>query len=91
MLDHSDEAGPRAAVDQLRQELAAARSAEQAVGEILKIIGRSPENPADVFDILLDNALRLCEAELGILFLYDPSESYRAAHLRGVPEPFADG
>jgi class 3 adenylate cyclase len=90
MLDNSDEAGSRAAVDQLRQELAAARSAEQAVGEILKIIGRSPESLEDVFDTLLDNALRLCEAELGILFLYDPSEGYRAAHLRGVPEPFAE-
>jgi class 3 adenylate cyclase len=52
--------------------------------------GVRPKTPDDVFDILLDNALRLCEAELGILFLYDPSEGYRAAHLRGVPEPFAD-
>lgn len=43
-----------------------------------------------MFDTLLDNALRLCEAELGILFLYDPAEGYRAAHLRGVPEPFAE-
>ena len=90
MLDETHQARPRAAIDQLRQELAAARSAEQAIGEILKIIGRSPENLDDVFGTLLDNALRLCEAELGILFLYDPSEGYRAAHSRGVPERFAD-
>jgi len=85
MLHKSPDAGPVASTDQLRQELAAARSAEQAVGDVLKIIGRSPETLDAVFDALLDSALRLCEAELGILFLYDESEGYRAAHLRGVP------
>jgi hypothetical protein len=44
-----------------------ARAAEQAVSEILKIISRSPDSLDDLFDTILDNALQLCDAELGIL------------------------
>jgi len=85
----SSDAASLSSIDEIRQELANAKSAEKAVGEILKLIGRSPNNLEDVFDTLLDNALRLCDAELGVLFLYNEAEGWRATYLRGVPERFA--
>jgi len=73
-----------------RSELACTKAANRALGNVLKIIGRSPERLEDVFETILESALSLCEAQLGILFLYDPEEGYRAAHMKGVPQPLAD-
>jgi hypothetical protein len=39
-----------------------ALAANAAIGEVLKIIGRSPVILEDMFDTLLSNALMLCDA-----------------------------
>ncbi len=69
-------------------ELEMARAANEAIGAILKIIGRSPIVLDDVFDVLLTNALKLCEAEFGILHLYEKDRGFRAVSTMGVPAKF---
>lgn len=72
----------------VERHLQMARAANEAIGDVLKIIGRSPIVLEDVFDALLSNALRLCSAELGILFLHTNDGCFRAVYTKGVPEEF---
>jgi hypothetical protein len=65
-----------------------ALAANAAIGEVLKIIGRSPVILEDMFDTLLSNALMLCDAELGILFLFTPEHSYHAVRSKALPPEF---
>ena len=69
--------------------LAEARAAERALGAVMQAIGRSSGDLDAIIDTVLDGALGLCEAQLGILFLYEPGEGFRAAHMKGVPPAFA--
>jgi adenylate cyclase len=41
-----------------------------------------------VFEVMLDRAIRLCEAAYGVLWTYN-DEGFRAATLHGVPQPYA--
>ena len=40
--------------------------------EVLQVLNRSRDDEQAVFDVILDNALRLCDAHLGLLFLQCP-------------------
>src|SRR6266436_4010873 len=84
-LISSDESGrPRASYALLQLALSEALERENASTEILRVISNSPNDLASVFDTILDNVLRLCEAQLGFLFLYDGDTFAMAAH-RGAP------
>lgn len=89
-LDETWEVETDDSIEGYRKKLAAAKAAEIAVGEILKMMGRPPRDSYEVFNTILDNALRLCDAELGILFLYDKRDGFRAAHMKGVPDAFVN-
>ena len=65
------------------RELTEAQEQQAATSEILGVIATSPTNVQPVFDTILDNATRLCEAERGALFLFD-GEAYHAAAFRGA-------
>jgi GAF domain-containing protein len=56
---------------------------QTATAEILRVISASPTDVQPVFDTILDNATRLCEAQRGGLFLFD-GEAYHAAAFRGA-------
>ena len=56
---------------------------QTATADILRVISSSPTDVQPVFDTILDNATRLCEAERGALFLFD-GEAYHAAAFRGA-------
>ena len=56
---------------------------QTATADILRVISSSPADVQPVFDTILDNATRLCEAERGGLFLFD-GEAYHAAAFRGA-------
>src|SRR5262249_33462767 len=54
-----------------RRELSQSLERETATSEVLGIISSSPSNLEPVFDTILANATRLCEAQFGILSRYD--------------------
>jgi signal transduction histidine kinase len=59
---------------------------QAATAEILRALSRSSGNPQPVFDAILKSALRLCEAHLGLLNLYDGEHMRTVAHSGSSPE-----
>ncbi|HUJ98042.1 MAG TPA: GAF domain-containing protein [Stellaceae bacterium] len=76
---------------ELRQrtlDLSEALEQQTATSEVLRVISNSPGALAPVFETMLANAARLCEAEFGTLNLYD-GNAYQLAALYNVPTGFA--
>jgi GAF domain-containing protein len=63
---------------------------QQAMGEILQVINRSPGNLQPVFDVLLDKAMQLCGAAFGIMTVEGPDQISRFVSAHGVPAVFAE-
>src|SRR5262245_15133406 len=59
------------------RERAEATEQRAATSEILRVIARSPTDLQPVFQTILDNAVRLCEAQNGAVFRFD-GEVFRA-------------
>jgi len=79
-------------LNELRQRTAdLGESLEQqtATSEVLKVISSSPGNLKPVFDTILDNATRLCEANFGILQLYE-NGAFRTGGMYNVPAAFSE-
>ena len=62
---------------------------QTATSEVLKVISASPGDMKPVFESILSNALRICEAKFGHLLLYD-GESFQATHLHDVPPSYRE-
>ena len=52
------------------RELEEAREERAAIAEVLRVISSSPGELKPVFDAMLENAVRICEAKFGVLFRY---------------------
>jgi GAF domain-containing protein len=72
----------------LRSELDAALEQQAATSEVLRIIASSPTSLTPVFDAILANATRLCEASFGILHLYE-GDAIRVVALHNAPPALA--
>jgi signal transduction histidine kinase len=72
----------------LRRELAEAWERQGASDEVLRVIADSPGVPQTVFQALLANATRICEASFGNLHLYQANAFWRVA-LHNAPGAYA--
>jgi class 3 adenylate cyclase len=70
----------------LNRELAQARQEQTATAEVLSIISSSPGALTAVFDTILANALRLCEADTGHVLCAEADTLSVAAMRGGRPE-----
>jgi signal transduction histidine kinase len=73
-----------------QRELAEAREQQTATSEVLKVISSSPGELEPVFEAMLANATRICEAKFGMLYLWVGEGQYRVAALHGAPPRMAE-
>jgi GAF domain-containing protein len=72
-----------------RQHLAEALEQQTATSEVLQVISSSPGELEPVFQAMLANATRLCEAKFGLLYRIE-GNSARIISKLGIPQAFAE-
>ncbi len=71
------------------RDLAESLEQQTATSEVLQVISSTPGELEPVFQKMLENATRICEAKIGILFRYENGE-YSAVSTLGVTPAYAD-
>ena len=77
------------AEQQRTRELSKSLEQQTATSEVLKVISSSPDDLQPVFEAMLANATRLCEANFGTLYLVD-GHAYRTVAMHNAPPAFAE-
>jgi len=62
---------------------------QTATSEVLKVISGSPGELAPVFDAMLTNAARICEAKIGVLYLRD-GDGFRRHAAHDAPPAYVE-
>jgi len=73
----------------LTRERDEALEQQRAASEVLRVISSSPGELKPVFDAMLDNAVRICGANFGTLYL-SKGKKYHVAALHNAPPEFAE-
>jgi GAF domain-containing protein len=79
-------------LNELRQrttDLTEALEQQTATSEVLKVISGSPSDLRPVFEAMLDNATRICQASLGTMTLYE-NGGFRHVALHGAPAAYEE-
>ena len=79
----------KSTVARLTRELGEALDQRTATAEVLRVISTSPGDLEPVFQAMLANAARICEAKFGSLYLYD-GDRFRVGALHNAPAAFAE-
>jgi len=73
-------------VNELRESL----EQQTATSEVLQIISNSPGELQPVFQAMLENAVRLCIAKFGTLWLAESGDHFRSVAFYGLPPALAE-
>jgi signal transduction histidine kinase len=73
----------------LLNELRESLQQQTATSEVLGVISSSPGELEPVFETMLENATRICEAKFGNLLLYE-GNAFRVAAMHGAPQAWND-
>jgi signal transduction histidine kinase len=76
-------------LDARTRQLNEAIEREQATAEVLRVISSSPGELEPVFNTILENATRICEARFGNLLLYNGS-AFRVVAMHGAPQEYRE-
>src|SRR5262249_6475709 len=74
---------------QRTDDLSESLDQQTATSEVLSIISRSPGDLEPVFETMLENATRLCDAKFGNLFLRE-GNAFRAVVMHGPPSSYLE-
>ena len=74
---------------ELEKKLAEALEQQAATSEVLRVISGTPGELEPVFNVLLANAVRLCAASFGNLYLRD-GDAFRLAASHNTPPAFVE-
>src|SRR5262249_14931420 len=72
-----------------RGHLSEALEQQTATSEVLRVISSSPGELELVFEAMLANAVRLCEAKFGTLYLYEGGGAFRMVATHNMPPAYA--
>jgi two-component system, NtrC family, sensor kinase len=75
-------------LNELRQrtdDLSEALEQQTATSKVLKVISSSQGKLEPVFDAMLENAVRICEAKFGVMHLFEGDTRYTVATLNAPP------
>ena len=73
----------------LLNELRESLEQQTATSEVLRVISSSPGTLEPIFDAMLTNAIRICEARFGNFLLYE-NGGFRHVKLHGAPSAYAE-
>jgi len=73
----------------LLNELRESLQQQTATADVLRVISASPGEPEPVFQAMLENAVRLCEAKFAMLFLYEENQ-FRAVAKWNIPPAYGE-
>ena len=70
-------------------ELEEAREEREALAEVLRVISSSPGELEPVFNAMLENAVRICGAKFGNLWILE-GDAFRIGATYGAPSPYVE-
>jgi GAF domain-containing protein len=79
-------------LNELRQrtdDLTESLEQQTATSEVLKVISSSPGDLQPVFGAMLENAVRICDARFGTLYLYE-SDGFRTVATHNAPAAYVE-
>ncbi len=79
----------RAYARELEKKLAEALEQQTATSEVLRVISSSPGELEPVFQTMLENATRICDAQFGNLYLCE-GDAFRVVAMHGAAPAYAE-